>query len=552
MDILTHFAQDASKFAFKNGLDQKNTIDIYPLDSSNKFNVNSSIVNQIDYETNGFKIDDLKFTGWCIDSTVQNKRKNRDEMDENLDNVNEKVNLTQENFYVNVFNQGEIVTYSSNGKDIVNLIRNKKEIIGMYTIDDEIWTLDTDKCVKIYQYNVVKPKKTFTLIDGKNDEIINFQVFSQIDNSRVISIITEECVYLIDPTKRRPSTIAKFDNVGSTTVDITTDLSKIVIADNDKLSVYQINDTTLTQSWNVSFDKVKLIKNELICALNQNGLITIFNLDQIKPVCEIKAIDSKCIDFVILPNQNNNMIVAWLNVNEPNFKLLTVDDIVDNKEITINNEIANGNLKAIVQEDNFGKEQKQINKDDGDDEDEIENNTNNTKISSKEKNEIVNQLVNLLQTESNETEIIANITLATTWNDSKIIWFINNKLATEDITNYLFQTVINELQSNIWQDTKILNHWFKWLITLKNLPHAFKHNKSEKKQLRHFKTSLKTSKGSMSVLLGIKGKLELLVKQSELREQFSQLDLTQENEVEDEENVVFVDGENDVFVDAHM
>lgn len=553
METFTNFTQNASKFAFKNGLNQKTTIDIYPLDPSNHFKVNSSIVNHIDYETNGFKIDDLKFTGWCIASTIQNKRKNRDENDEeDIEITDETANKTLENFYVNVFAQGEIVTYSSNGKDIVNLIRNKKEILGICTVDDEIWTLDEDKCVKIYQYNIVKPKKTFTLIDGKADDIINFQLFKQNDNSRVISIITENVVYLIDPTKRRPNTIAKFDISNSKLTDMTTDLAKFLVTDTGRVKLYEIGTNNLIKSWELSLTKIKFINNELFCALDQDGVIQIFNTTDLEPICEIKAVDTKCLDFVILPEEENNnrIVIAWLNVNEPNFKLLTIDNIIGNKEITINEEIVDD---KPMEEDKIIENHNQH-----DDTNLIggavasENRSTKKKISSKEKNEIVNQLTDLLQIESQEEAIIANITLDTAWNEPKIIWFINNKLTHEDTTNYMFQTLIDQLQSNIWHDTKILNQWFKWLITLKNLPHAFRYNKKEKKQLRHFKTSLKTAKNSVPVLLGIQGKLELLVKQNELREQLNQLDLTQENEVEEEESVVYVDGENDVFVDAHM
>lgn len=564
-DIIASFAQDASKFAFQANLSQRDVIDLYPLDPATGYEINSSFVSHMDYENTEFKASDLLFLNWCkgTGNGTQSKRKLDDE--EGADDESTVTGST-ESFFINTFPNGQVVVYSSNGKDIVNIIKNRQEIIGMDTVDNKIWTLDTNKVVKIYDYNVNKPTKTFTLIDGKNEEISNFQV-CQMDKDEVsIIIFSEEHVYIIDPSKRRPHTTAQFELFGGICGQISTDGEYVVIADIEKLSVYNIKTQELIKSWSLQVEKLKIFNN-YIFALSANGELNVVHIDQDDIISTIKAVDSEVLDFTQVGNSDSReVLIAWLNVNEPNFKKFSIENIISNKEILINEdntEEEEGEVVGSITEadntdvDSDKKIQKKM-----------------KKASKQEQNEVVAQLISLIESRGPASDVLANITSAATWNDSRITWFITSHVTTESISTFLLKCIINDLQKHIYQDTSLLNTWLKWLLILSNVPNSFKNDKENKKILKHFKHSLKTSSESLPVLLGIQGRLEMLIRQAKLREELNKLSVEdekndkvpekelieegeaqtstedREEENDDEENITYVNGESDVFVDA--
>lgn len=562
-EIVASFSQDATKFAFQANIAHRNVIDLYPLDPSTGYEINSSFVNQVGYENTEFNVKDLLFLNWCK-SEVENKQAKRKLNDEEDD---KSIKTQVENFFINAFPKGQLVIYSSNGKDIVNIIKNKQEIIGMDTVGKNIWTLDSNKVVKIFDYNVNKPLKTFTLIDGKKDEITNFQV-CQVKNGKnkeevLIIIITEDHIYIVDPSKRRPTTRVSFELFGGITAQISPDGKYIAIVDVEKVAVYDVESQDFIRSWDLQVERVKIF-NDYIFALSTEGQLNVCKLDQDDVISTIKVANSEVLDFTQV---DKNVLIAWLNVNEPNFKLFSIEDIESNKEIIINEEDTTEiNVESINTKDD------DIEEDDGE-EHKDKSKPKKKKVTKKEQNVVVTQLIALLESNGGAKDIIANITSASTWNESRITYFITHQVTNDNLATLLLKCITDELQSKVWEETTLLNTWMKWLLILTNVPNGFKYDKGNKKTLKHFKSSLKTSSESLPILLGIQGRLEMLTRQAALREELSHMaledskdteeapegDLIEEGEAQNdsaanvddgEEDIALVNGESDVFVDA--
>lgn len=580
-DIIASFAQDASKFAFQANLSQRSVIDLYPLDPATGYEINSSFVSHMDYENTEFMASDLLFLNWCKGTGNGNQSKRKLDDDAKDGDNEDNATSTTESFFINAFPNGQVVVYSSNGKDIVNIIRNRQEIIGMDTVDNKIWTLDTNKVVKIYDYNVSKPTKTFTLIDGKNEDISNFQVCQLDKDEMSIIIFSEEHVYIIDPSKRRPNTTAQFDLFGGICGQISTDGEYIAIADIEKLSVYNIKTQELIKSWSLQVERLKIFNN-YIFALSANGELNVVHIDQDEIISTIKAVESEVLDFIQVGElDSREVLIAWLNVNEPNFKKFSIDNIVSNKEILINGDNTEEGRQSIsIEKEQDEEDEEKLKEEEVEaattEVDNVDGNSDkktqkkNKKASKQEQNEVVSQLISLIESRGPASDVLANITSSTTWNDSRITWFITSHVTTESISTFLLKCIINDLQNHIYQETSLLNTWLKWLLILSNVPNSFKNDKENKKILKHFKHSLKASSDSLPVLLGIQGRLEMLIRQAKLREELNNIsiedekndkapetELIEEGEAQtategkdEEENITYVNGESDVFVDA--
>lgn len=564
LNIVATFAQDAGQFAFQASISQKNSIDIYPLDSSNNYEINSSLVNHLDYESHDLKASDILFVGWCSDegnshASTKTKRK----LDENDEDSETKISKS-ENFFINAFEDGQVVTFSSTGKDIINIIRNKDKIKAADTIGSYIWILDNDDCVKKLEYNKTKPIKTFHLIDGKDEEITHFQVLSYNGNDTnedgtYLALVTEQKVYIIDPSKRRPATVATFEIFGALSCIFSEDGKYFIISTIDKVSVYEYETKELIQSWDTQAEKIKTIKN-LIFSLNIDGKLSVFRIGENELINSIRVANSEVIDF---KQAQNDVMIAWLNVNEPNFKLLSVDNITGNKEIIINESTE----ETVSTKDS----EKQV--DETEAEPEVESSKQkNKKISKSEQTELNVKLIKALskENEKQDNKHVVELLTSDSWNEQRIINFINNQLNAESLTASLLNKVIKELQDNVWTKNDQLHIWIKWIITLKNVPYSTIYDKKPKKNMKHLKINLKESSETLSKLLGMQGRLEMLNRQAKLREELSKLtvadgsdNLTIEEDEdtdhilngeavsnEDDEAITYVNGESDVFVDA--
>ena len=563
--LIASFSQDGSQFAFQAGIAQKSSIDIYPLDASNNYEVNSSLVNHLDYENHDLNSSEKIFVGWCsenADDSAATSTKRKLDNDEG-----EEISRNTTNSFVSVFEDGQVVTFSSTGKDITNIYRNKDKILAVDTTGSYIWILDSDECVKKLEHNKTKPIKTFHLTDGKNEEIIQFQVlhFSGADSNEdgiYLAIASEQKLYIIDPSKRRPTTVATFDVFGTLCCTFSEDGKYLVVATIDKVTVYDFESKSEVQSWELQVERLVAV-NDFIFALNVNGNLSVLKISEEEPLSTIVVQNSEVIDF---KQVSNNIMLAWLNVNEPNFKLLSIDNIIGNKEIIINE------TSEAEKEQEESKEQQSAEAEITETVPEVTKVKKTKKVTKSEQTELAVKLIKALSHDKHKSDdkAVIEILLSESWNDQRIISFINTQLTTESLTGALVNKIVAELQSNVWIESDNLNIWLKWTLMLKNIPHSTIYDKKPKKNMKHLKNNLKASSQTLSTLLGIQGRLDLLNRQATLREELSKLSLDDGNasaaidegeegevaiangaqENADEESMIYVNGENDVFVDA--
>ncbi|GMM56576.1 Utp9 protein [Maudiozyma humilis] len=563
--LIASFSQDGSQFAFQAGIAQKSSIDIYPLDASNNYEVNSSLVNHLDYENHDLNSSEKIFVGWCsenADDSAATSTKRKLDNDEG-----EEISRNTTNSFVSVFEDGQVVTFSSTGKDITNIYRNKDKILAVDTTGSYIWILDSDECVKKLEHNKTKPIKTFHLTDGKNEEIIQFQVlhFSGVDSNEdgiYLAIASEQKLYIVDPSKRRPTTVATFDVFGTLCCTFSEDGKYLVVATIDKVTVYDFESKSEVQSWELQVERLVAV-NDFIFALNVNGNLSVLKISEEEPLSTIVVQNSEVIDF---KQVSNSIMLAWLNVNEPNFKLLSIDNIIGNKEIIINE------TSEAEKEQEESKEQQSAEAEITETVPEVTKIKKTKKVTKSEQTELAVKLIKALSHDKHKSDdkAVIDILLSESWNDQRIISFINTQLTTESLTGALVNKIVAELQSNVWIESDNLNIWLKWTLMLKNIPHSTIYDKKPKKNMKHLKNNLKASSQTLSTLLGIQGRLDLLNRQATLREELSKLSLDDGNasaaidegeegevaitnsaqENADEESMIYVNGENDVFVDA--
>ena len=539
-DLVASFSQDARQFAFQGNITQKNSIDIYPLDASNNYKVNSSLVSHIDYENNDLKSSEVIFMGWNSDIQENNTKRKHDE--------DATTATKSENFFVNTFPQGKIVVYSSNGKDIVNIIQNKYEITHTDTEGHHIWILDSDKNVKKLSYNQTKPIKTFHLVDGKDEKIIHFQVLNT-DDKVLLAVATEDVVYIIDPTKRRPVTLAKFDLFGCISCGLLKSGSKIAIVNIDKVSIFDFSTTKSLKTWNTSSEKIKIV-DDMVFSLSTDGKLVAFDLDKNAAICTIVVINSEVMDFALI---DSSIMIAWLNVNEPNFEMISMKNIKNQKVLTINHQ--NDDEKIVLEKQESDKHFESIRS---------HEKQNKKKVSKAKQDELSQSLLEKLEDNASREEILENI-LSEGWIQERIKKFISSSLTSNDATALLFDIIATKLHKNPWDENESILIWLEWLLTWKNVQLNSAKAKQVSKQIKQLKASLKSSSETLPILLGMQGRLAMLKGQDTLRRELAQLNVADEfnndqetieegennnavNEAED--SLTYVNGESDAFFDA--
>ncbi|CCE65382.1 hypothetical protein TPHA_0L00250 [Tetrapisispora phaffii CBS 4417] len=541
-EMVGYFSLDGSQFAFQANIAQKNFVDVYPLDSSNNFNVNSSLVTRIDYESNDLIADEALFMGWCTSPATTASKLKRDTDGEGIPKAD-----NQENYFVSVFPEGKIVVFAPNGKDIVNIIKNKHEITHTDISDEFIWIVDADNTVKKFQFSETKPAKTFHLTDGKNEEIVHFQILNSGSNP-IVAVASEQTVYIIDASKRKPSTVAKLDVFGALTCQLLDSDDKIAIATVETLSVFDLSTGEIINTWKIQSEKIKKNGN-LLFSVNVDGNLSILDMKNGKLVNTISVNKTEIIDFSII---GDSLMVAWLNVNEPNFKKLSIEDIKKEKSIELKSGAEESesviDQKKTIDDIKVEETGKKIKK----------------KVSKAEQDETSNELIILLDTDGKNDEILSNIT-SESWNRDRINKFIKIRLTADSQILKLFNLLSDIVENNIWNiDDRILT-WLEWLLTLKSSYLNSSKSKQVAKKLKHFKVSLKTSAETLPILIGIQGKLEMLKRQALLRKELTQLKLENDkNEIvnidegetnvkdkdDSEDNITYVNGESDAFFDA--
>ncbi|KAL3229162.1 U3 small nucleolar RNA-associated protein 9 [Nakaseomyces bracarensis] len=526
---ISSFSEDGMKFAYQGGVSKKNIINIYPLDPENNYQINSSLVDQIDCESNDLNLSELQFYGWCYnESSAKTKRSNSNEVVKNT-------SRDYENYFVNVFDPTKVVVYTETGKDIVNILKSKDKVIGMGIEGPYIWLLDENMVTKKYHYQQNKQLKSFTFSEAKNENIINFQVLQADEKTIFIVICSEEKVYIVDPSKRRASTKLTID-LNSCTKAVLLDNNKfIALRSFDGITVYDFSTGKEVYRWEINdVPKLASLGGYIVALSSDRESIDILKIGESDAVGTIIAGSAKIIDFTT--SSGTSLLISWLNVNEPNFKNLTIKQIVGGGITNINENVEKDTEEAVNEEEHAGTEV--VDK----------KNEQTQKISKAGQDKISQSLITAL-IEGEDGEILANLELET-WTPDRISIFVNNKLEDQDQSIRLYSLVAKHVEENVWNTNPILSNWLKWLMLYKGTELDSTTDKKVRKQTKHLKSALKTSTSTLPILLGIQGRLEMLKTQAQLRRELAELTLEQDDTEFTENNITYVDGEGDNFVDA--
>ncbi|SCU78834.1 LADA_0A07976g1_1 [Lachancea dasiensis] len=534
-DIIATFSPDSQTFAFRsNGL-QRKYVDLYPLSEASDYKVTSSLVNHIDYESGDLKLEDLKFTTWCLSSVEKNelfsgktkRRYSESEVDGKL----------TEAYFVNAFSGGKIVVFSTSGSEIANIIQNKREILGMEASGASIWIVDDEKVVKQFDYKSSKPSKTFHLVDGKSDEITNFQVLEWQDKV-LLAVFTPTNLYIVDPSKRRPSTVVNMDLPNGRCCVLGSD-SQLVVAGMEGIHIVELQSGKSVSKWPFQATKLKYL-NGRVYALSVEGFVSVFQVGEQKEICSIQCQHSEILQFTFV---KSSIIIAWLNVNEPKFEHITTEQIGHNKEIIFRQEEEVVSASTI----DTGVEPTAL----------LKKDLLKVGQSGDVHEDIVSVFLQQLDGKDNESTLLQTLS-SDLWTDRQIKEMVNGRLS-DDHINKIFAVISNEIARNAWATLPSCALWFKWLLTLRHGTVINASDSRSSKKAKQIRASLRASSDVYSLLLSMKGKLEMLSEQAKLREEFASMSLDSKaldggiNGIEGDQQAVepiYVNGEGDEYVDA--
>lgn len=534
MSQIACFSKDGLTFAYQADRSKKNTIDLYPLDPENNYMINSSLVNNIDCESNDLKISELNFYGWCYNEIANGSTKTKRR---NSDDAGVISTTSHENYFVNVYGTSKIVVYTQTGKDIVNILKSKDSIIGMATDGPFIWVLDENMVAKKFHYNQSKQQKSFTFSEGRDSNVKNFEVLYRDEKTFYIVIFTEDKVYLIDPSKRRAVTKLVLEIGYYSHAEFLNNGEYLVLSNSENLLVVDFDSGKEVFRWETEAAfKFKVIKDFVFVLTGNDNSIDVFKFGEKQPTRKIVASSSTIIDFE--HTSGDNLLVAWLNVNEPNFKKLSLGDINSAGSIIDVNtsqhdgtDLSEDNISVAGNEDSSEKEI-----------------TQRQKITKAGQDKISQELLTAL-IEGEDKEIIEILNLPT-WSSDRISNFLNNKIEENDQAVRLYQLVADEIEKDPWSDNATLPVWLKWILLIKGKDMNISNDKKTRKQTRHLKSALRTSSTTLPILLCIQGRLEMLKTQAKLRKELAGIQLEQDDSTTTENNITYADGESDSFVDA--
>ncbi|SCU92437.1 LAFA_0F10484g1_1 [Lachancea sp. 'fantastica'] len=535
-DIIASFSPHSKSFAFRsNGL-QRKYVDLYPLSEESDYQVTSSQAHHIDYESCDLQLEDLKLTTWCSENSQGSKTKRkRTEIDvtgnEQLGNAK-----TIEEYFVNVFKGGKIVVFSPTGKEIVNIIKNKQEILGLGFSGSTLWILDADKTIKHFDYRSSKPLKTFHLVDGKNDEITHLQVLEWQD-SVLLAVFTTTNLYIVDSSKRRPSTVVNMDLPMGKRCVLGAD-GQLIVAGSDKVHVVELKTGKVVSKWKFQAAGLKY-QDGKVFAQSVDGAVSVFELGNQGEICSLRCQHSKIIDFTLL---NSGIIIAWLNVNEPKFEHVTFDVLLKSREI-----IFDQDQKASPEAAEVAEAEPKT---------EVLENLKNSKAQVKsEDNAAI--LLQALEDGHNSDDIL-RILESDSWTEAQIKEMVDLELS-ENHVQSIFPILSRTMAQNPLSTNSKSSCWLKWLLTLSHNKVCPPDNRSNQKGLKQVRSALRPSVESYPLLLSIKGKLDMLSEQAKLRQEFTALSMSSEGsnaindkdeELIEEQEPVYMNGEGDEYVDA--
>ncbi|XBW36036.1 hypothetical protein QEN19_001611 [Hanseniaspora menglaensis] len=566
------FSKNSHRFALQSP-NNHNYVKIYSIfdDVANKEIIKAKNLFNLDL-TQDFSGDEILDMVWCDDSLAQikdiaTKKKRRSSSSGASTAEKETIKQTFQllvdtnQIFVCLFKSGSLVMFEN--EKIVNIIKLKSEVVSIKAFKNKIYVLDSDSMIKIFDTRNKKHIKSFTLIEGKNETINAFHIIkSSIDSHEdavELMLATDDFVYIINPSGRRPVLIRKIEITGCFDLRHVPEKQVYAILTIDSIMLYDYSQENFTKTWQFEGERLEVcydaIKDNLFIisfSLTHNSLF-IFEANYKKWISNIVVKNSDIVEFQSITNSgkaaNNKLIVSWLNINEPRFRIFELSEnnldqtiIIDNllpvEEMIIENKDHNLEDKEKSQrhfeDEEFFERQREAK--------EKEEELKLTNSSKNEKNRRFDELISAIKQKTSdfsEDDIVMKLVINQVWTDDLTKEFIVTRFDSQDDEDSFNDTLIfsfyeklsKHISANPWQNNKNSTLFIKWILTLNNVFVSKKISASINKTNKALEKSLEQSVETLPSLLSIQGKLEMLIAQEELRIEMGEII----SEVDDEE-----------------
>ena len=547
--------------------------------------------------------DEILDMAWCDDDLSKikdiatQKRKRRTSSASNnsseKETIKERLQLLVETnqIFVCLFKSGSLVMYEN--EKIVNMIKLKSEVVSIKTFKNKIYVLDKDSMVRIFDTRTKKQLKSFTLVDGKNEDINTFHILkSSIESHEEaveLMLATDDVVYIINPSGRRPALIRKIELTGCFDLKHIPEKKMYVILTIDSIILYNYENEEIEKKWqfegerleccyNASTDKLYIVS----FSLSHNSLF-VFDSDYKNWVSNIIVKNSDIVEFQPITSSNskkNNdstrLIVSWLNINEPRFQIFELGEKHLDKTIIIDNLLPVEEM--IIEDKHHNLEDKEKSQKHYEDEEskekareaqEKEAELKLANSSAIEKNKRFEELLQALKQNTpdfSSNDVVMKLVINQIWTEDLVKEFIVSKLDQDEpedekksgknkdknsLIFFFYEKLAKHISSNPWQNNKNSCLFIKWILTMTNVFVSKKISPTINKTNKVLEKSLTQSTDTLSSLLSVQGKLEMLIAQEELRLEMGELisEDDDENEaIEDEEDTL--ESKSDNVIDA--
>lgn len=553
--LVSCFSRDANKFAFQSNASPRYRLSIYPLNGPSLEGINSSQASFIDYEQLDLEDTDLTSYGWChfVEQSINGTRRGKRKVveDEGTTDGTKEEKRPEENFLVGAFSDGKVVVFSPDGKDIVNILKSAETVVQIDTNGQYVWALYDNNQIRAIEYGSGRVFKSFKLKDFGNGEVVRFQALDLDGETTLISLMTREAVFFREPKARSSKEVSKFEIPDAISCYFSDNGEKVAIASRDGVYLFRFSDGEQLGFWKLKPRKLRIF-GDLIYVLTLDGRIMVIKEGEEEPIGSIIAEDTQILDFV---ERGDGILLAWLNVNEPNFSFVSSDKILEGKALIINE---TPKVEPLVKEEKKTVETVEtVNT-------EPEVKPAKTKKTGKSgQNQLASDLIQALN--ENNVQTATSLLQSDFWDENRIYRFFATHSIGKPAYSFLAHLLINEVKRNVWSEDRLPHIWLRCLLTAGNIPARLLEDKGAKKNIKQLRVQLKSSSNSLPILLGIQGRLDMLNRQAALRKESSRVndvegqsgagvggyEATGENVIADEdgESVAFVNGESDVFAE---
>ena len=558
------FSRNSHRFALQSP-NNHNYIKIYSIfdDVANKENLKIKNLFNLDL-TQDFNGDDILDMVWCDDAISQikdiaTKRKRRTSSSSGAGNERETIKETFQllvdtnQIFVCLFKSGSLVMFEN--EKIVNIVKLKSDVVSIKSFKNKIYVLDTDSMIRIFDTRSKKQLKSFTLIDGKNETINAFHILKSSiethDDAVELMLATDDFVFIINPSGRRPVLTRKIEITGCFDLKHIPEKKMYAILTIDSIMLYDYENEEFAQTWQfegerleVCYDSLKKNLYIISFSLTHNSLF-IFEANYKKWISNIVVKNSDIVEFQPITNQGKNhtnkLIVSWLNINEPRFRIFELSEknldqniIIDNllpvEKMIIENKDHNledkEKLKRHYEDEEYWEKQKEAR--------EKEEELKLTNSSKNEKNKRFDELIEAIKLKTSdctEDDVVMKLVINQVWTDELAKEFIVKRFDVEEKDekskdNLLFifyEKLSKHITMNPWQNNKNSTLFIKWILTLNNVFVSKKISQTINKTNKSLERSLEQSCETLPSLISIQGKLEMLIAQEELRIEMAEI-----------------------------